>query len=211
MPTLDERLRDLARDTHSLVDPSPELLSRIRLATADDSRRRVWARPAFAFVAAAAAVVLVLAIWLPRGSGRTERVTAVPMTTAGFNAQADQACRNFVAVANQSAVVLATADIKARVLFGATQRLMDEVDLGVGLSPKAKYRLAPADARPVLVAVNDDLHRALDQLRAVETKPASGDIAAAQNAFDGYRTLTGQAAARLANYGAPACAAVLRP
>jgi hypothetical protein len=213
MPTLDERLRDLARDTHGFVDPSPELLSRIRIATTNDSRRRVRARPVFVLTAAAAAVViLVLAFWLPRGTRSTEQVATEPMTKAGFDAQADQACRSFAASANQSGVVFATPDVKARVLLGATQRLLDDVDLGVDLSPKGRYRLAPPDARPVLVAVNADLRGALDQLRAAKAQtasgPASAHLAATQSALNAAHTLTGQAAARLANYGAQACTAV---
>src|ERR1700694_612520 len=136
MPSTDERLRDLARATYRLVDPSPELLSRIRTATTSDPPRRVWARPVLVLaVAAAAVVVLVLSLWLPRSTGPTEQWATEPVTKAGFDAQADQACRNFAAAANQSAVVFAAPNVKARVLLGATQRLLDDIDLGVDLSP----------------------------------------------------------------------------
>jgi hypothetical protein len=213
MPTLDERLRDLARDTHAFVEPSPELLRRIRIATTNDSRHRVRARPMFVLTAAVAGVViLVLAFWLPRATRSTEQLATEPLTKAGFAAQADRACRTFAASANQSAVVFATPDVKARVLLGATQRLVDDVDLGVDLSPKGRYRLAPPDARPVLVAVNADLRGALDQLRAAKAQsasgPASAHLAATQSALNAAHTLTGHAAAQLANYGAQACTTV---
>src|ERR1700682_430750 len=203
MPTIDERLRDLARDTHRLVDPSPELLSRIRIATTSDPPRRVWARPVLVLaVAGAAVVVLVLSLWLPRSTGPTEQLATKPVTKAGVDAQADQACRNFAAADNQSAVFCAAPDVKARVLLGATQRLLDDIDLGVDLSPKGRYRLAPPDARPVLAAVNVDLRGALNQLRAAAAETGSGRASAAQSALDAARTLTGQAPARLVNYGA---------
>jgi hypothetical protein len=209
MLTLDERLRELARDTHGFVDPSPELLTRIRFATTNDARRRVRARPVLVLTAAAAAVVvLVLSIWLPRGTGPTEKIATEPMTKTGFDAQADQACANFAASVNPSAVVLATPAVKIGVLLGATQRLLDDVDMGVDLSPKGRYRLAPPDARPVLVAVNADLRNALAQLRAAKAQTASGHASATQSSMSAAHALTGQAAARLANYGAQACTAV---
>jgi hypothetical protein len=164
----------------------------------------------FVFAAATAAVViLVLAFWLPRGTRSTEHLVTEPMTKAGFAAQADRACRTFAASANQSAVVFATPDVKARVLLGATQRLLDDVDQGVDLSAKGRYRLAPPDAGPVLVAVNADLRGALDQLRAAEAQtasgPASARLAATQRALSASHTLTGRAAVQLASYGAQAC------
>ena len=216
MPTLDERLRELAGDTHSLLDPSPELLYRIRSATTHQSRRRIWARPAMAVAAAAAVAValLGLSVWPPHGTDRTARVVTQPMTRTGFNAQAGQACSYFAAAVNQSAVVTTTPDLRgvaATVLFGATQRLLDDVDLGMDLSPKGRYRLAPPDARPVLVAVNIDLRGALDQLRAVQSQTAAGHTSAAQSALDAFHALTREAAARLANYGAQECAPLSQP
>ena len=74
-PTIDDRLRELAEATHNQLDPSPDLLRRIRATTGGHSR--FHARAAGLLGAAAAAAVLVVALVVAQSGGhhQPERAT----------------------------------------------------------------------------------------------------------------------------------------
>jgi hypothetical protein len=60
-PTIDERLRELAEATHEQVNPSPDLLRRIRASTSRHGQLRTRSLPLLGLVAAAAVIAITVA------------------------------------------------------------------------------------------------------------------------------------------------------
>jgi hypothetical protein len=199
-PSLDERLRELARATHEQVEPSAELLGRIRIAT-DARPGFAWPRPrmlaaAAAVVAAATAASIGFATH-DRGAHHTQ-VAAAPLSRGQFLVAAAQACDDLGAAQAQNQVVFPTPagyQAVARGMTSTVSHALSQIQDGI----------RPPDAAATVTAVEADLRGALTQLDLVATRAAGGDTTGAQNALNAAQQALTNADAALATYGAAQC------
>jgi len=199
-PTLDERLRELAHATHEQLEPSAQLLGRIRAAT-DAQRRRAWAGPRVLVVAAAVVVALAAGSvgFAVRDHGpRHTQVAATPMTRGQFLTAANQACDQLSAAQAQNQVVFPTPAGYQAVAAGMT------TTVGRALA-QIQDDLTPPDATSTVTTVESDLRGALTQLGVMTTRAAAGDTSGAQNALNAAQQQVTNAGTVLATYGAAHC------
>jgi hypothetical protein len=199
-PTLDDRLRELAQATHDQLEPSPDLLGRIRTATRSHPRP-AWGRPSV-LVAAAAIVVAIAAAGVglaTRAPGRHALVSAAPVSRDQFIADANQACDALGTARAQNAVVFPTPDgyrAVATALIAAVQRELDQLTSAS----------AAADAEPTVTAVTAHLRAALDQLRLVKLRATSANTSDVQGALTAAENDLNSSVTALGAYGATQCA-----
>jgi hypothetical protein len=199
-PSLDERLRELAEATHAQLDPSPDLLARIR---ASSTRRRVQP-PARSLVllgaaAAIAAVAAVAGALLLRASGHHAADTSggarPAIARTDFISQLNAGCRRAADQYGNVQVVFPTAQA-----YGSAAS---------ALLPAAEGGLTgpvPPDAATTVASVNADLRDAVVQFQAAQADGLAGDTNGAKTSFEAGTTDLDKASAALAAYGATACA-----